>query len=143
MASFLSFSHRLDSMLPIVHFVTGIVLAGMFWPFIGYPAILILVGSFLIDVDHYLYWLAYFRKTSLKENYWWHRLDKSRDELHVFHTVEIWTALVIGSFYSYLALLFSIGLFFHMILDFLEMYFINDLFGRRAISAIAWMIRRR
>lgn len=129
-------------MLPIVHLISGLILTGFIFPFVGWQAIFIAIGSFLIDVDHYIYCIYNNKDLSLRNCYWWHRKDNARDELHLFHTVEVWTLLIIASFYSQIVFLFSIGLFYHMVFDFLEI-FTKKLYGRRSISVTGWLMRRK
>ncbi len=128
-------------MLPIVHAFTSLILAGFLYPFVGWQAVFAFIGGFLIDADHNLYCAFNFKDISFKRCYEWHKQDKGRDELHLFHTVEVWIILLILSIFSKIAFLFSIGLFLHMMLDFLNIY-TNKLYGRRAVSIIAWTIRR-
>ncbi len=131
----------MQEMRPIVHLITGLILAGFLMPYAGWKAVFVVIGSFLIDVDHYAYWIYDKKDLSLEKAYWWHVYDKGRDELHLFHTIEAWLLIIVLAVYIDIILLFAIGLFYHITLDFLEIH-INRLYGRRSLSIAGWVARR-
>jgi len=128
-------------MLPIVHLFAGLMLTGMLFPFIGISSLLILFATYFIDVDHYFYCVFKHRIYSLKECISFHKKDLGRDELHIFHTIEFWILLAIASIYSTFFLLISIGIFYHLAFDFLNIH-IYSLYNRRTFSLYTWIRRR-
>jgi len=123
-------------MLPIVHIIAGLITAGILMPFIGiWNAIIIFLASWAIDVDHYIHHIFKFRNFNLKQSYWRHRLDKPRDDLHVFHIIETWIVFVIASFYNEIMFFFTFGLMIHIAFDLLELA-ITKKYGRRTYSLI-------
>lgn len=69
-------------MLPSRHFILGLILGAILFPYIGLlGAILVWFSSFLIDFDHYLWFIFIKRDFSLKKAYKWHILkrDKMRE----------------------------------------------------------------
>lgn len=129
-------------MRPIVHIISGLLIAGILFPFIGiYNAAIVFLASWAIDIDHYIHHILKFKNFNLKQSYWRHRLDKARDDLHIFHVIEVWIILVIASFYSWTIFFFTLGLMNHLVYDLLDLA-IRKNYGRRSYSVITWIARR-
>ena len=133
-------------MLPKTHFWASLVLAtitflvGWATPF---QSFLIFFGGFLIDTDHYI-WYVYNKKDwSLKKAYQWHYAlyikKEKRKCLHVFHTVESFLVIILISvFYAVFYYLFA-GMAFHLLLDCIQAYQYG-FYGKR-ISIISLLLK--
>ena len=106
------------------HMLLSSILALVFYPFFKWSVLLILISGVAIDIDHYLWRMyknkeynpldcyRYYLYQSPKNNF-----KADNGNLHIFHTTEFLAISVFLSFYSTLALLFTIGLLGHYILD--------------------------
>lgn len=122
-------------MLPKYHIVLGFIFASFL--FFIFPEInllgffIIFFSSFLIDVDHYLYYVFTKRDISLKNAYGFF-IKKRRKTLKlskekriklntnflIFHKIEfILFMFLLGSFISKLFLFVFLGMIFHLFLD--------------------------
>ena len=122
-------------MLPHKHFIFGFVLALAL--FLSLPqvsligAALVLLSSFLMDFDHYLYCTFTHKDLSLKKAYNWH-IKKSkiilvipkkerknfRTSFCIFHGIEILIIVSLLSFFVHSYFYFIlIGVVLHLILD--------------------------
>lgn len=124
-------------MYPQYHFLFGAIFAFLlktFMPSIGLTYILIIfLASFLIDFDHYLYYV--FKKKSLNVNdaYSWF-IETSQKErampenerkqykkaLFIFHVAEFWIILAALSFLNKIFLFILIGFLFHIMIDYID-----------------------
>lgn len=115
------------------------------------------IGGFLIDVDHYLWWIMEKRnfniircykkmKEESKKNIEKYRLIRERpiyvkdDMLHVFHVWEFWVLMFLLSFIHKLFFIIFLGMILHLSLDLIEL-FKDRIYGRRAISYFGWVRR--
>ena len=142
----------------LIHLLTSIVLSFILFPFFGYHSLWIIVGGFLIDFDHYLYYIFAFKSLNLKKAYvHCDNIDKRKikvnDILHIFHTIEFWIFMIMViilsyiynvDFIFYMFLLTLIGIALHIILDFVHIArnFGYICCGNRALSLIGWLKRR-
>ena len=106
------------------HLLASAAIAAVFYPAFGWKAVLILAGGVAIDIDHYFLYILKYKKFGLRDCYDHFTSDAEKNNykdvmgiLLIFHTVEFAAAMAILSFYSQLALIFSIGLLGHYILD--------------------------
>ena len=128
------------------HILLGIIFAGMFffiWPSIGLIGFsLIFLSSFLIDIDHYIYYICKKKDWNLKNAYeWYMSMDKKmgllsrkkRNQIYVsfcfLHGVEILLILLIlGIVISEYFLFIFLGFSFHLFLDIIyEQFYIDRL----------------
>ena len=107
-----------------VHLAVSSILAALFYPIFGMNSLLILVGGLFPDIDHYLHFVFIKRKFNLFEcNRYYTEEHKGTNYrefkgiLMVFHTIEFLILMIIISFYSKLAFIFTIGILGHFILD--------------------------
>ena len=107
-----------------VHILVSSVIAYFAYPIAGWKVLLIFVGGVMIDIDHYLWYIYDNKKFNMFEcyNHFTYEAEKNGFKdvagiLMVFHTVDFLLAMVIISFFSQYALLFTIGLLPHYILD--------------------------
>lgn len=107
-------------MLPSIHFLSCILLIAIFFPFFGWASLIILLGGFFIDVDHYIIYVIRKKDISLIKAYKYFRYGSSQDFKNiplVFHFVELTAILIFLSFFNYLILLLTIGILTHLLLD--------------------------
>ena len=127
-------------MLPKSHIIIGFVLTLII--FLIFPsltifgAIIIFLSSFLIDFDHYLYFVINKKSFNLKKAYVWFvqksaafkKLNKEEQEKYkrgiiIFHGVECWVLLILLIiFFNKFFLFVLIGIAIHMVLDFIDLY---------------------
>lgn len=131
-------------MYPKFHVIASALLSMVLYPFFGLNVLWVFFAGFLIDVDHYIYYVLKFRNLSLKNAYkHFEEYEKKRhfkDVLCIFHTVEFFVLILILSFYSKIVFLIFIGMIFHEILDLIDTYRLN-LWEARAFSLIMWLKR--
>ena len=141
-----------------IHFLTSLVLAGIFYPFIGLYSLWIIVGGFLIDADHYLWSLFGHKQWSMKYSYTYHmeigmglRPYQPYEILHIFHIVEFWIGMIVAAiityalgwtFFFYMFAITFAGMMLHLTLDFFDLIKAK-MVDVRAISFIHWLMIRR
>lgn len=115
-----------------VHAAASLILAAVLYPLFKWKVLLILVGGVLIDVDHYLWYIHRYKKFNIINSYNFFLKNIERNDftnvygiLLIFHTVEFLLVMAVLSFYSEFALIFTIGLLFHYLLDVIFMYSVS------------------
>ena len=126
-------------MFPRTHFITTLILSIALYPLFKLNVLWFFLGGFLIDFDHYLYYVLKYKTLNFTKAYNYYL--KKQDELFlmIFHTIEVWILLIILSFYSEIFVFIFIGLVPHLIMDYIEMISGKDL-NQRADSIIQWLI---
>ena len=119
-------------MLPKHHLLLGFIFSLILFPFIGLiGSLIVFFSSFLIDVDHYLFYVFTRKDISLKNAYIWFlkrrnkflALPKSKRRNFPFipcflHGIEILIILFfLGFFISYYFYFILSGFTFHLFLD--------------------------
>ena len=144
-------------MFPITHFIVSLILAILLYPIYGLWSLSTFIGGFLIDIDHYFYYVIEKRKLSLikcykdltkesvKNKKLFEKIKKrplhiNWDRLHIFHVWEFFVLAVLLSFINKLFFISLLGMILHLSLDFLELS-LDRVYGRRAISFFYWMKR--
>ncbi len=134
-------------MFPITHLLLSILPLILLFPIYKYWSFAFLIGSYLIDFDHYLWYFIYKKDLSLKKAYWWCRETREKDQLHIFHIIEFWVLMFILSFVHIFFLLIFIGIVFHLIFDFIDYIYEEVTKGwhksTRAFSFILWLKRHK
>ena len=109
-----------------VHSALSIVLCILFYPTYKWEILFIFAGGVLIDADHYLWYIARFKKWNLIKCYDFFIADVRKNRwkpisgsVLVFHTIEFLIIMILLSFYNSFALMFTIGLLGHYLLDFI------------------------
>lgn len=132
-----------------VHLLTSSILALAFYPVFNWKVLFILVGGVLIDFDHYLWYIYKFRKYSLRASYKFYSIEAAKTDFEIvkgilllFHTIEFLLIAIIFSFYFDFALVFTIGLSFHLILDIIHRYSIAETFITNP-SIISWILKNK
>ena len=127
-----------------IHFITSLVLSAIFYPFYGIASFAIMSGGFLIDVDHILPYFFKFKSLDFKKAYTYYMsttYEKHQGLFFTFHSIELLLAGIFFSFRYDLALMFSIGLLVHYILDLIdEMKIAGHLV--KSWSFILWLKKR-
>ena len=107
-----------------VHLVTSLVLAALLYPLFGWLAVLVLVSGFMIDIDHYFWYVYKTKDFSFKGCYGFymnivHKMDygELKNSFLVFHTIEPVIAIIFLSFFSKIFLIILSGLLLHFALD--------------------------
>jgi hypothetical protein len=135
-------------MLPKTHIISGLVASLIL--FLVFPqvtlfyALIILLSSFLIDFDHYLYYAIKFHDWNLSRAYQWFvgrsklwramtQKQRSRYQraIMIFHGVECWVLLGLLIFVHKIFLFVLIGIAIHMILDFADLFIYNEPFHHK------------
>ena len=131
-----------------IHIAVSGILAAVFYPAYGINSFFIIAGGVLIDIDHYLWYILKFKRYGLKECYEYCAKGTMKDNwkhvigsLFVFHNVEFLMLSVALSFYFSQALMFTIGLLSHYILD-LIWHIRGIKKPTHALSFIIWLIRQ-
>jgi len=125
-------------MLPKYHIVTGLI-ASVFI-FVMFPSITILdasiifFSSFLIDFDHYLYYILIKNDYSLNRAYKWfiaknkyllnlkkEQRAKYKNTILIFHGIEFWLLLLVLALINKLFIWVLVGISIHMLLDYIEL----------------------
>ncbi|MFH1591921.1 MAG: hypothetical protein ABIB47_00970 [Candidatus Woesearchaeota archaeon] len=129
-------------MLPLIHLIPSLIVVGFLFPFYSYWSFTFLIGSFLIDVDHYLWYVFRFKSFNLKKAYIYSLPENKRekDSLHIFHVWEFWVLLGLLSFIHKFIFIVFVGVVFHIILDFVDSLK-RKCSGARATSYFAWLRR--
>lgn len=129
-------------MLPKIHAIFGIIFSILFYIIFHitlFAAFLIFLASVLIDSDHYI-WYVYTKKSlnitkayiwfKEKRKKWFKLSQKERDKYKraylIFHSIEFWVILFLLSYFNKIFLYMLIGILFHMILDFIEIFYIRE-----------------
>jgi len=124
-------------MLPKAHIILGFFFAAIalyFFPQIGYfGAGIIWLSSFLIDADHYLYYVLAEKKLSLLKAYKWHFVNRQRmkqlsrkerkkhkNEILFLHGIEPLIVLYFLSFLWQPFIFILLGFSFHLFVDIID-----------------------
>src|SRR3989344_703857 len=107
-----------------VHVAVSAILAAIFYPAYGINAFFIFAGGVLIDIDHYLWYTLKFKKYNMIGCYEYCAKGTIKDNwkyvtgsLFVFHNAEFLIISAALSFYFSWALMFTVGLLSHYLLD--------------------------
>jgi len=136
-------------MLPKYHILLGFTLSILLYSFslITLPqATLIFLSSFLIDIDHYLFYVKKKKDYNLKNAVIWFKetlfLKKHKPMLVVFHTIEFIVLIAILSLYFKALIFILIGLLFHSITDLFYFIYLG-FFNVREYSLIRYLVSNK
>ena len=108
------------------HVVVSLILAAALYQIFQWKVVLILAGGVMIDIDHYFWYISKYKKFNLFSCYKYHAMDAKKNKwkdvcgaLFVFHTIEFLMLMASLSFYNEFALIFTIGLLPHYMMDIL------------------------
>ncbi len=113
-------------MLPKWHILAGAIFSLILFYFFNinyFEASLVFLSSFLIDADHYFWWVLKKRNISFSKAYYWLKnLSKNhKPRVDLFHTFEFLIFIGILSYFFKPFLFILIGLLFHSITDMIDM----------------------
>jgi len=132
-----------------VHLLVTLILAAILYPIFNWKVVFIIVGGALIDIDHYFLYIYRFSNFSMKNCFKYYYVEVKKNNykdlmgsLLIFHTIEFLLISEILSFYTEFALMFTIGLLIHYLLDLIWFYFVLKrlLFNH---SIIYWIIKNK
>jgi len=104
-----------------VHLTTSFVLSAILYPFYGPISLIAVIGGYLIDVDHWMWYVYKTHDLSIKRSYWWYVDKKYKPPvLNIFHTVEVWLIAFVISLYWIPGFIITLGMYMHLILDYLH-----------------------
>ncbi|MDP2925248.1 MAG: hypothetical protein Q8N99_02635 [Nanoarchaeota archaeon] len=128
-------------MYPKTHILIGGIISLLLYSIFNitlFQSVLVFLASFLIDVDHYLYYILVKKDINLKNSYAWfvkRRIKwlsyernirkKFKNPILILHGFEFWTILVILSYMNDLFIWISIGIGIHMVLDYIDLIYLN------------------
>jgi hypothetical protein len=132
-------------MLPKTHFIIGFIVSSIIfvvWPSIGlFNISIIFLSSFLIDFDHYLYFIWTTKDFSLLHAYNWfiakgkftRSLPQNKRKIYkhvilLFHGIEFWLVLFLVSFIDKVFLWMLLGVAIHMLADFIGIVYYQERF---------------
>ncbi len=119
-------------MMPKTHILLGAIFSlVLYFSFnLNFPGLLIIfLASFLIDIDHYFFYVHRMKNWSLnKASKWYFSLAKHHKPImHIFHTFEFLLLISLLSSISPFFFFLFVGVIFHSILDITEMIYNNRL----------------
>ncbi len=147
-----------NKMLPKYHIILGFLFSlilYLIFPFISLSGFLIIFfSSFLIDVDHYLYYFFIKKDSNLKNayRYFFEKRkkglssikfikNKPNPRMYLLHGLEILIIIfILGNFINKIFLFIFIGFAFHLLLDLIEQIYYG--FRIAKISLIYDFIRK-
>lgn len=134
-------------MKPPTHLIFALFLAALLYPIFNWKVLFILAGGVLVDVDHYLWYIYKYKKFNIINSYKFYLKNIEVNDysnvygiLLIFHTIEFLLLMILLSFYIEFALIFTIGLVLHYLLDLIFLYILP----KRIIanhSIIWWIVK--
>lgn len=142
-------------MLPKYHILLGFLftlILKLITPLNNLYLGIIFLASFLIDADHYFFYILRKKDFNFEKAYWWffNKRNKYRklslDErteykkpIFIFHGIEFLIFLWILSVFSEIFLFIILGAAIHIFLDILELYSINEPFYSKFSQIITYI----
>ena len=136
-------------MKPLSHLMFSSILAILLYPLYNWKVLFVLAGGFLIDIDHYLWYIYRYKKFNLIDSYRFYMKNIEVNDftnvmgiLLIFHSVEFLLVMIILSFYNEYVFIFTIGVILHYLLDLIFLF----IYTRRFIvnhSIIWWIIKEK
>lgn len=104
-----------------VHLIASAILTVALYPLYGINSLLVFIGGFLIDVDHWMWFVQQKKNFSILKAYNYHKNGDCQKAgvkpLNIFHTVEFLVLVFILSLYSTYIFIITLGIYSHMFLD--------------------------
>ena len=107
-----------------IHFIFTAFLAAALFPFFGWAALAAFLGGWLIDADHFLWWISTRKNLNIRQFFHYHNHEAPKcsyhsddGDLYLGHTIEFLAVAIGAAFFHPLAQVFLIGLAGHYILD--------------------------
>ena len=112
-----------------IHAIASAIIAAVLFPFFGAWSLLVFVGGVLIDADHVIWYYTRKGYFDLKATYHYSKniskyknVREYSEAVMIFHTFDVFAAVLIMSIIYNPIVMVLIGLFFHLILDYIEIY---------------------
>lgn len=132
-----------------VHFITSSAISILLYQYFNWQVLFVMIGGVLIDIDHYFWYVFKFRKLGIMDCYEYHLTGAKKNNfkdvkgsLMIFHTMEFLLISAALSLYFDLAIVFTIGLLFHYILDVIERYHSTRSFITNP-SILSWLVKNK
>lgn len=123
-------------MLPKAHIFFGAIFSIILY-LVGlnfYQSFLVFLATFLIDFDHYAWYVLKKKNLSLKKAYnFLKAMDKAKPMMMIFHTFEFLLLILILAFFYDFFLFILIGMLFHSLLDVIDLKYNKELHLREFI----------
>jgi hypothetical protein len=107
-----------------MHLIFTAILALILYPLFGPWVAIMFLSGWLIDADHFVWWIGTRKNLNFKEFWHYHEVEAPKDnyraddgDLYLGHTVEFLGIVMFASIFHPVALLFLIGLIGHYLLD--------------------------
>lgn len=142
-------------MLPKYHILVGFITSiflFLIFPITILEASIIFLSSFLIDFDHYLFYIYKNRDFNLKNSFnnfikrgkKYRKLSKEqrnkiKQPIFLFHGIEFWSLLLILSFIHKIFLFILTGIFIHMTLDYIDLYYRKEPFYKKTSQILVYI----
>jgi len=128
------------------HMIIGIIVSALLYPIYGLNVLIILISNILIDADHYLWYIWIIKDKNLVKAFKFYknrniRLTYGRI-LHIFHTAEILSLIIILNFYYKFFFFILIGIVIHLILDIIYEFNNEYCRGLRFWSFLEYLITK-
>lgn len=129
-------------MLIKYHVLLSALVAAFLAPIYGWWILIAFFAGFLIDADHYIYYMFKFKKYNLITSYKYFMIHK-RNHLLIFHTIEFNIILVLLALFVHKIFLFVLfGTVPHIILDLLTTVNNKAEFKSRIFFFTHWILKR-
>lgn len=135
-------------MILSTHFIISLILAALLYPVFGVKSLLVFLGGFFIDIDHFFWNMIKFRNLNIFEAYEFHNKNIKNNDftnvtgiLLIFHTLEFLLLMLFLSFISEIFLLVTYGLILHLLLDGMHIASLKKGIIAQP-SLIFWLIKR-
>ena len=132
-------------MFPLQHIIFSTIFCIILYPFIGNNVFIVWPASIFIDIDHYLWYISYKKSWNLIKaigEYMRRDFDNIRYKFHLFHLNELLIMVGLLGFYNIIFFYVFIGVLFHYILDWIDMYSHPFERGGRTWSLIMYFKRK-
>lgn len=120
------------------HSIVSAIIAVVLYPFFGWWCLLAIVGGFLIDADHYFWYIVIKKDIHFMRCYRHCQKARPFNSLHIFHTAEFFLFAALLALVYWFTVPFLLGLIGHLIMDILHMMSTKQK-GGRATSLIYWI----
>jgi hypothetical protein len=133
-------------MYPRIHVIAGLIfslLIVLFFPQVGLLALVLFFSSFLIDFDHYMYYVFVKKDWNMKNALcWFGEVDKASKKIskkerkkfysgiYFLHGIEAIILLICLSYFSEIFLFILLGFVFHQLLDLIEIFILNESYDK-------------
>jgi len=118
------------------HFLVGLILSIILFPFFGIKSIIALIVSVLIDTDHLLWYIFKYRKFNIKHIFDYNENCCIKQVLCIFHTIEFIVVLGILSYFSEILLIVFISALVHTALDYFDLFIWFSIYSQREPSIL-------